>query len=345
MVRLTSLELKNFQVHKDTKIEFSEGITTIKGTTDSGKSAIVRALNWICLNNIAGEEFIQEGQKRTTATLEVSVPGQYTHQLVRTRGKGGAPNTYELEGKEFKAFGSSVPADIATLLNLNEVNFQNQHDAPFWFADTAGEVSRKLNAVVDLSLIDTALANVRRFVNTAKERETFCSEQLTEAQSKLDDLIPQEERVEQFKKLKDKHETFETLEKAECNLESVLSQVDSNQADQFLHRWVDLEGVFNLGRSSRIKARKESDLSDILIQIDDAEKNSSPPPNFQPVISAFEELQELKQDEEDLEDLCSRIEKGWLARADALTSVETNEKRFHEKIKGQRCPLCQNVIQ
>ena len=70
-----------------------------------------------------------------------------------------------------------MPPEIAVALNMNEINFQGQHDPPFAVSLTAGALARALNEVVDLAAIDRALAagasQVRR--NTA-EAEGFAEE-------------------------------------------------------------------------------------------------------------------------------------------------------------------------
>lgn len=45
-MRLISLTLENFRQHKDTTINFSDGITVINGTNGSGKSTILEAISW-----------------------------------------------------------------------------------------------------------------------------------------------------------------------------------------------------------------------------------------------------------------------------------------------------------
>ncbi len=70
-MRLVSLQLVNFQVHTGLIIDFSPGITTIVGPTDHGKSSILRALRWVCLNDLSGEQFIREGRKSCAVCLFV----------------------------------------------------------------------------------------------------------------------------------------------------------------------------------------------------------------------------------------------------------------------------------
>ena len=80
------------------------------------------------------------------------------------RQRSASNNSYGMDGVEFKAFGNDVPEDIARVLNVSELNFQGQHDAPLWFTESAGEVSRRLNYIVDLSQIDSTLSAIDSIV-------------------------------------------------------------------------------------------------------------------------------------------------------------------------------------
>ena len=174
MLTIEKLTIKNFQAHKKLEVELDPHVTTIIGPSDVGKSAIIRALMWITTLHPSGTAFIREGSKQTTVNLVVD--GQ---EILRTR--SASINTYALDGKEFKAFGNDVPSDIRGLLNLSPVNFQSQHDSPFWFCETAGEVSRQLNQIVNLEIIDRTLANLDRIGREARTQIKVVTQQLDEA--------------------------------------------------------------------------------------------------------------------------------------------------------------------
>lgn len=168
---LEEIVLTDFQVHRRLSIDFAPGITTIVGPSDAGKSAAIRALRWLVFNAPQGEDFIRWGAKKTT--VELTLDGGKT--LKRGRGKDG--NFYAIDGQKLVSFGTAVPGPVNEILGLGPVNFQQQHDSPFWLAETAGEVSRNLNAIVNLQIIDevlTDLATQKRSavltVNVAKER-------------------------------------------------------------------------------------------------------------------------------------------------------------------------------
>lgn len=148
---LTKLRIKNFQAHEDLTIRFDPRITSIVGSTDAGKSAVIRALRWLAFNKPGGEAFVRSGADHVEVTLRVD--GQ---KIRRRKSKG--TNFYQIDSYNYEAFGAEPPGDVAHLLNLAAANFQSQHDAPFWFSESAGEVSRQLNQIINLGSIDSTLA-------------------------------------------------------------------------------------------------------------------------------------------------------------------------------------------
>ena len=139
---IKKLRIKNFQKHKSIDIEFDDHITSIVGPSDSGKSALIRALKWVITNKPNGMEFIREGSKKCSVRIETD-----NHKITRSR---GTENTYHLDKEVFHAFGNNVPKEIIDSLRMDEINFQGQHVSPCWLNESAGQVSRNLNQIVNL---------------------------------------------------------------------------------------------------------------------------------------------------------------------------------------------------
>ena len=72
MISITKLTLENFQSHKYTVINFDEGLNSIVGATDSGKTAIFRALKWALYNDPSGDYFIRTGEDYVSVKVELS---------------------------------------------------------------------------------------------------------------------------------------------------------------------------------------------------------------------------------------------------------------------------------
>jgi len=188
------LIIKNFQAHKALEVEFGPHVTSIVGPSDIGKSAILRALRWVLLNQPLGEAFIREGAKRAEVEWR---DGE--HRILRVRGAG--VNTYEVDGKELEAFGNDLPPEARKLGKVSEINFQSQHDSPYWFGETAGEVSRQLNRIVNLEVIDTTLRNLGTALRKAQTEKTVLAEMLEKDQEQRQGLKYVREMSAEFEDL------------------------------------------------------------------------------------------------------------------------------------------------
>lgn len=173
---IKALRLTNFQAHKKIEIQF-EQVTTIIGSSDVGKSAIVRALYWLCFNKPRGEAFIRDGSKQVKVQVKLE-------QGVISRIKG-TENVYRFDGHTYKALGADVPEDINALMNVNPINFQCQHDAPLWFNESPGQVGRELNAIVDLDVIDTTLKILSSEDREARSTVSVLTGMVTQAREKV----------------------------------------------------------------------------------------------------------------------------------------------------------------
>jgi len=171
------LTLSNFQCWKKLVIDFAAGATSIQGPTDRGKTTILRALRFLCLNKPPKDGPLRWGAKhcRTEAIID-------GHSIVREQGSKG--NRYLLDGQPLQ-FGTgearTVPAAVAQLLNLSEESFAGQHAPHYWVFLSAGEVSRELNGVVNLGLIDQTLSGIASEVRAARAEVTVAEKRLAEA--------------------------------------------------------------------------------------------------------------------------------------------------------------------
>ena len=179
---LESLLLRDFQRHAKFTIHFDPGVTTIVGASNEGKSSILRALRWLCLNRPGGEAFVRNGS--TGAKVRLCVDDRSI-----TRSRSGTRNAYTLDGTPLVSFGADVPADVATLLNVSEINFQGQHDPPFWFGKTGGEVSRELNRIVDLQSIDSTLAHLNKKLRLASINTELLGDRVKAARENRKSLL------------------------------------------------------------------------------------------------------------------------------------------------------------
>jgi exonuclease SbcC len=154
--QLRSVTIENFQSHKHTSLTLAPGTNVIVGASDSGKSAILRALNWVVTNRPLGDAFRSDwgGETRVVVTT--------TDGHVVERVRSASRNDYIVDGAVLTAFGTEVPQEVLEVLPLDAFSFQNQMDAPFLLAASPGEAARLLNRAASLDEIDLVLANLNR---------------------------------------------------------------------------------------------------------------------------------------------------------------------------------------
>ena len=151
---IKSIHIQNIQSHEDSYLDFSSGVNIIIGSSDSGKTAIIRALRKLVWNKPSGSAIQSSWGGSSIIRLETE-DGSVVWSKDKT-------DTYilQLTGKKdlvFKAFGTSVPEEINSVLNFNEINLQNQLDTPFLLSETPGAVATHFNKIARLDKIDIGL--------------------------------------------------------------------------------------------------------------------------------------------------------------------------------------------
>ncbi len=332
---LEKIEINNFQTHSNLKINFDSGITTIVGATDVGKSAILRALKWVCLNVPGGDSFVKEGTK--LASVELTVDG---HTIKRQRGKSN--NLYFLDGSEFKAFGSDVPTDIANIINAGPINFQGQHDPVFWFAESAGEVSRQLNAVVDLGVIDESLANIAGRVAHFRSAANVTKERMLKAKTKKQELewvLTADKEYQEIESLQlqidQKTSRIDSLRK------SIQTIRDTEKALQTASQQVlEIREIGQLGNQARKLANRREQLAELLdtIKIQKATL-AKPNPSIEPLKMLLDSYNEVWNRRMGLNSALKRIRMAGKLAEEAKTLADDLKTELDELTQGQ-CPIC-----
>jgi len=225
---INSLTIQNFQSHKNTTLEFDNGINIIIGQSDSGKTAIIRALNWVINNRPTGEAFRSSWGGGTDVNLWVD------KQAIR-RGKGKT-NFYNLqnltsvagEGDEkFLSFGQDVPDEIKNLVNFSSLNLQGQFDSPFLLALSGGEVARYLNSIVRLDVIDKSLYNIGSTLRKEKSDIEQAHNWLDTTKEKLEEFNWVDEAERCLVKLESTKDSLKYKKNKSFKLEFIINKISS----------------------------------------------------------------------------------------------------------------------
>lgn len=159
---INKIELQNFQSHQNTALQFHPNINIIIGQSDSGKTAILRALRWVLFNKPQGEALRSSWGGVTLVTAQID-------ENYISRIRSDTKNSYKVNEQELKAIGADVPEHIKKIFNMNDLNFQHQLDQPFLLSDTPGSVATHFNKIARLEMIDTAVQSVSKWLRSISQ--------------------------------------------------------------------------------------------------------------------------------------------------------------------------------
>ena len=223
---IKKIRLENFQSHKDSFLEFHPGVNSIIGSSNQGKTSILRGLYWTVYNRPSALRLISHWNRDKNGNpIKDSKVTIENDKSIISRIKNKELNGYEINKKSLEAIGMDIPEEIQTAFNLEEVNIQKQMDAPFLLSETAGEVARFFNRIIRLDLIDKVLSNaesLRRSLNKDIVNNEKRESELDKAIEKLDWIEEAEILTSKWQELQDKEkQILIKKEKLEVNIEEI----------------------------------------------------------------------------------------------------------------------------
>ena len=225
IMTIKSIKIFNFQSHEKTFLKFHKRLNIICGKTDSGKSGLRRAIEWVVNNRPSGESFKSKWGGNTK--VELLVKNKEGKSLISR--KKGKENLYILNDNKYKAFGQDVPGDIRNVLQMSDINIQNQISLPFMLTMSAGETARYLNEIVSLEGIDKSLSNIQSILR--KETSQLEERRLNKRQF-IFDLQSYEwiDNVEEkLIKLEKEEKEIEALKEQGHQIQNIVGQIEIEQ--------------------------------------------------------------------------------------------------------------------
>ena len=212
---ITEITLNNFQCHKSLSIPVGK-ITTLVGPSDSGKTTILRALDWICFN--LGRPALIQRRGADFVTASITVDG---HNVTRST----VNNSYHIDQLSFKTIGRNIPTEVTNLLHITEDNIQRQHDYLFWFTAKGAELVSNLNKVVDLTKLEDWIHVAVQKESIFKDEVTYCTTRKAELEHSIADVIVYKDADVDLKAIEDDFAVIDNKRNKADNLASVLNQL------------------------------------------------------------------------------------------------------------------------
>jgi DNA repair exonuclease SbcCD ATPase subunit len=346
---ITKIVLRGFQSHERTVLHLSSGINVIKGSSDSGKSSIVRGLSWVLFNRFRSfAPYKRHGTKET----RVSVFLNDGDVITRVRNK--AENLYKKDGASFEAVGSDVPDEIQKTLNISDIQVQTQTEPSFIFNQTSGGMARLINTMLNIEVIDKAVTYIRQKKDAHTKELHQLQIRSTEMKAEAESLQIYSEHRDDVLLYKEKMEAVEEEQKNMTEVLCVVKRVEERMEE--LQGWSSehLDGVlrglrmlFSQCKSVSSLKQETEHIEEVLQRIAILEEKKKDAQNLITEWDAFaESISNIRSEIRD----CQCVE-GVLLRVKELQSStkQTENTLSHdieclskdiEKKMGKRCPLC-----
>jgi DNA repair exonuclease SbcCD ATPase subunit len=272
---IKSVTLKNFQSYKDQTVNFNPGLNLLLGTSDSGKSAILRAISFVLYNYPKKDSLIHWGETETKVTIEFSdgvkvtrIKGEDRNAIVAFDAKG---NKIEKEKID-----KEIPEDIKLLLGnppQDEFNglisYADQFSPMFLVDLSPTDLPRSLSGLTGIEMLEESakqlMQNYKALEKQNKSDKKEYSSLVDEAQtysfvdfyeSKLKDLDKNVQEIldlenkialmESFVKDYNFNINFDCIDDLSCLADLISDNIEVvKQAQIWLDKYEKLK-VFNL---------------------------------------------------------------------------------------------------
>jgi len=344
---ITKVEIENFQSHKKTVVEFVPGTNVIIGESDAGKSALFRAINWVCSNRPLGDSFRSEWGGDTKVTL-YTIEGDVIERV-----RASSRNEYIVNGKALTAFGAEVPDDVTNILQIDSANIQAQMDPPFLLSATPGEAARMLNRAASIDEIDYTVSGLKKSYSKIDGDIKHSQKQLAEHNKQMEryaDIPVIEERLEKaeqlnrdFTKKRKSHSALVLLASRAANIEEKLGE--TKQLPDLIRRWEQLEKQHQIYQEKTLHHKKFSAAVERARELEEAITASE---NLEEAVSLLEQLERSfftwKERNHSLSQLQQFTLQGkrLFASLDMLKKTIAQLEKEYRRLAPEICPLCGN---
>lgn len=232
MKKIKELIIRYFACHEETRVVFSDNITTFVGESDQGKSMLLKGLLLCVKNELDFKNYMTIG-------LDKKYPAEITvifmdNSFVR-RTKSKTINSYDLgyieKDQEIitynaTSFGVNMPKKVEEFINSRNIeidkdyelnlNFSKQMEMPFLFNPKQDKNSTKaklINTLADIQEFDIALQNSnRKSKNYNLDVKNF-EKAINEKQKELDDYKNVDRKKILLDMIKEKIDNIESKKK------------------------------------------------------------------------------------------------------------------------------------
>jgi len=342
---IKEISISNFQSHKGSSLKFSPNVNIIVGSSDSGKTAVLRALRWVISNRPQGDAFRSNWGGKTSVELFTD----NTH-VVRSKDK---EEVYILGDTHFKAFRTEVPQEIQKALNIEEINFQSQLDSPFLLTKSAGEVASYFNKIAHLEKIDLATTNINSAIRELTSNIKYSEGQEVSLKGNLETFAYLEKFEIDVEVLEETEKQFKQLCNSKDKLETVISSYQKNKKTitgykEILELEKPLEQIFKWKDEIEDIGTEGSELQFVVKQIKEVQKEIAEQTALLSLETVVNNLlrwyKDLKTAEDEQKQLFKAVNNLKYINTSLDKAVSAQDRLLKEFNKIEICPFCNSKI-
>jgi DNA repair protein SbcC/Rad50 len=193
---ISQVILENFQSHKHSVFNFDKGLNLVVGSSNQGKTSLVRALSLV-LYNTWDKSWVRVGSSFCKITLVMD------NGITVVREKGEKVNKYVLQvpnqpSQEFTNFGVDVPEAVSKVLHIGKIsldkddsltlNYASQLEPLFLFNRSGSQKAKVFGRLSGAHYLDHALRNLNTEKKQISVEKNLKTQELSLLQSQFTDL-------------------------------------------------------------------------------------------------------------------------------------------------------------
>lgn len=296
-IYFSKVEIDGFQSHDHTVIEFDPtGLTVLVGETNSGKSAVLRAILWCLYNDPKGNDFIMTG--KSSVSVKVTFSDGSSIERKRSKTSAGQYIVTDAAGNvtTYKGFSNDIPAEVANEHQMPEIkltkdlktklNVSSQLEGPFLIGESNLSKANIIGRIVGTQAVDEAIKELNKGILSSNRT-----------------LKEEQRRIENWQK---QLIAYQDLESQRLHIEYVELAIETKeQLEQELEQLHELNAKFTINRKRTeevlFKLQALPDVTQQLLMIERCEMEA------QRIIETGQIYRQLERNEENLSKVTAQL--------------------------------------
>ncbi|WCK57703.1 AAA family ATPase (plasmid) [Aneurinibacillus sp. Ricciae_BoGa-3] len=336
--RVTKAILVNFQSHAYSEFDFSNGFNLLVGESKQGKTALLRAFDWVYRNKPSGKRFIRKKAEYAKVILHLS-NGYIISRFVEA--KNGGKNGYEITDPktgETSFHNTKILPEVQKILGYSPLiidkdlqftlNFSKQGTGWFLIGDqySAPQKAKIIGGIYGTQYADAVIRDLDAETKKSNEKIKSAHEVLTKTKEQLQqyeylpDLKKSIDGVEEMlKEIQRLQQQKEKIEKLLDKREQLVSNIYKNQ--QIVTALQDVNRTYTLLTEAKENVAKRNRLEELITKRD---KTAHSLKHIYASLEAVKHLDEAKEQLHETTELHSKrnqIEKVIDKREEVLANI------------------------